>query len=741
MSASDSSPKVRVAILGGGCGAMTAACYLTSTPALREKYEVTVYQQGWRLGGKGATGRDQRPGYGDRIYEHGLHMWLGWYHNAFKLIQDVYAEWKKPAGCPYQSWSDAFEPQHFFTLQQDVPSGGGTRWVTRNINMPRLPGTPGQPDGLMELKDYFDGLVRWLHHLYGESNFFANQGIFSLETDAESDPSIRPLINDLLRNADAILAGDNPPTHPYLLMARLAAAQLKRGDATVTAADSDALRGIALKFLKKFQAWLHSPVVRALAAVGDKARWYWQMLDFVTAVGIGMLEDVLPLGGAGIQAINDENFCDWIGRHGADQATQWSAFTRAIYNLAFSFDGGIADHQHARYEAGSALMVYLRMSLGYKDAPMWRMLAGMGDTIFSPIYEVLLARGVKFEFFHKVTALHLSKDQKQIASVDMDVQATIIGGKPYAPLYSPNYGDGKAFPCWPESPLWNQIENAAAVQAELAKTGLTFNSAWCDVKAGTKTLLQGKDFDQIVLGISVAGVKPISAELSAASAAWRKMLDSLRTVETQAVQLWMRPTLEQLGWKGGATVMTTYQEPLDTWGEMSDVLPMENWRDDVKPQSLHYFCGPMQGPAEPPLSDPDYPSVTNARVKATALHWLQNYIGHLWPHTVAHGTQGLDFTKLHDPANGSGPARFDSQYWRANIDPSERYVASFPGTSVHRLWSDDSGFSNLFLAGDWTVSSVNGGCVEAAVESGMAASRGICGVPADIPNYPQRKKS
>ena len=63
---------------------MTTAFYLTSTPELREKYDVTIYQLGWRLGGKGASGRNQK--YGDRIEEHGLHIWLGFYDNSFKTI-------------------------------------------------------------------------------------------------------------------------------------------------------------------------------------------------------------------------------------------------------------------------------------------------------------------------------------------------------------------------------------------------------------------------------------------------------------------------------------------------------------------------------------------------------------------------------------------------------------------------------------------------------------------------------
>jgi predicted NAD/FAD-binding protein len=43
---------VRVVIIGGGCGAMTAA-YELSRPEHNGRYAITVYQQGWRLGGKG----------------------------------------------------------------------------------------------------------------------------------------------------------------------------------------------------------------------------------------------------------------------------------------------------------------------------------------------------------------------------------------------------------------------------------------------------------------------------------------------------------------------------------------------------------------------------------------------------------------------------------------------------------------------------------------------------------------
>ena len=78
----------KIAVLGGGMGSLTSVFKLTSDPEWQSKYEITVYQMGWRLGGKGASGRNGS--IGERIEEHGLHLWFGFYDNAFNLIQQVY---------------------------------------------------------------------------------------------------------------------------------------------------------------------------------------------------------------------------------------------------------------------------------------------------------------------------------------------------------------------------------------------------------------------------------------------------------------------------------------------------------------------------------------------------------------------------------------------------------------------------------------------------------------------------
>ena len=48
---------IEVAIIGGGCASITAAFELTR-PEHKGKYHVTVYQLGWRLGGKAADDCD-----------------------------------------------------------------------------------------------------------------------------------------------------------------------------------------------------------------------------------------------------------------------------------------------------------------------------------------------------------------------------------------------------------------------------------------------------------------------------------------------------------------------------------------------------------------------------------------------------------------------------------------------------------------------------------------------------------
>jgi hypothetical protein len=107
-------------------------------------------------------------------------------------------------------------------------------------------------------------------------------------------------------------------------------------------------------------------------------------------------------------------------------------------------------------------------------------------------------------------------------------------------------------------------------------------------------------------------------------------------------------------------------------------------------------------------------------------------VGSLWP-KARHDSGGFRWSLLAvDPSQGGeveGAARFDTQFWTANVRPSDRYVLSLPGTAKARLSPLDMSFDNLTVAGDWTETGLNTGCVESAVMSGLLAAHALSNSP------------
>src|SRR5580658_6280136 len=102
------------------------------------RYEVTVYQMGWRLGGKGASGR----GVAGRVEEHGLHLWMGFYENAFRLMRECYAERNQAfPNCRFASWRDAFQPAPDVGVADRAADG----WEFWMAHFPPGKGEPGDP--------------------------------------------------------------------------------------------------------------------------------------------------------------------------------------------------------------------------------------------------------------------------------------------------------------------------------------------------------------------------------------------------------------------------------------------------------------------------------------------------------------------------------------------------------------------------------------------------------------------
>ncbi len=236
-----------------------------------------------------------------------------------------------------------------------------------------------------------------------------------------------------------------------------------------------------------------------------------------------------------------------------------------------------------------------------------------------------------------------------------------------------------------------------------------------------------------MLGISIGALPGICGELAAASPAWQRMFSTMKTTRTFGFQTWLNKTDVELGWTQGPIRADTGVEPCGMEAEATQVIARESWPAGSTPKNLTYFGGVMEDdPAQPPAPDPAYPPTQREIIEGEAVSFLDAYAGTYWPASV--GPRGFDWDLLVDPrgAGVQGPARFRSQFWSANINPSDRYVLSVVNSSVTSLTAGGSGFSNLVVTGDWIKTGLDCGCMEATVMSGMEASRAISGYPAKI---------
>jgi uncharacterized protein with NAD-binding domain and iron-sulfur cluster len=263
----------------------------------------------------------------------------------------------------------------------------------------------------------------------------------------------------------------------------------------------------------------------------------------------------------------------------------------------------------------------------------------------------------------------------------------------------------KGLPCFPSQPRREQLAGDVAADLE---------SAWSDRAIEQPvTLVAGSDFDDVVLATSIGMVPFVCEELLADSARWREMVRRVATVPTQSLQLWLRLDEAQLGWPHEGATVSGYVAPFDTYASMTHTLAREGWPvdDPGSPRAIAYFCSVL------PKGAAGDERVAGARVRANARDFLERRAGHYWPATA--DDEGRFRWEL--LAGGS----LDAQYLRANVDPSDQYVQSLPGTGRARLAADGSGYGNLFLAGDWIDCGLNAGCVEAAVLAGIQAANAI----------------
>jgi uncharacterized protein with NAD-binding domain and iron-sulfur cluster len=158
---------------------------------------------------------------------------------------------------------------------------------------------------------------------------------------------------------------------------------------------------------------------------------------------------------------------------------------------------------------------------------------------------------------------------------------------------------------------------------------------------------------------------------------------------------------------------------------MPQTLWAEDWPEEDSPRTIAYFCGAFDAEWPPDGDHADYVSRCRHRVLTNAVTYLDHHVGLYLPGSVTE--QGFAWHLLSGVNGDMGTAALNRQHVSVNIDPSDRYVQSVPGSDKYRLRSDESGYDNLVLAGDWTDSGINAGCIEAAVMSGLQAANALLG--------------
>ena len=703
----------RIAVVGAGPAGLTTAVHLTdpvANPGWQDRYSVDVYTLGWRIGGKGATGRN--PEAGERIEEHGIHVFGNMYFNTLRMMRDCYEQVEWDDHDRYRTMDEAFLP----SLTAVSHEYWNQRWGRDVGNFPSTDEPPWLgsiwPDDRGVVEQVLNVVRRELGHALVCRRLSPRRGFVGR-----------------LRDWAERLLGD------WIVEQYTAA--IARARARRPPEDLGARRIPWLERLNRVLAFLADHVIADSDDIGRRAAYLRADLAITTLRG-AVKDDLFH---ADVDSIDGENYRDWLQRHGASKLTLCAAMPQALPNTALSYAHG--DTTAIPTMSAAAFVTFFLREVTGKGAGAYFFAEGTGETVMKPLYRLLHQRGVRFHFFHKLSRVVPAEGSDVIDRLEFDVQATVRDGSDaYDPLR--RLADGELV--WPDRPRYEQLVEGD----DLRDGGHDLESWWSPwVAPSTRTLRRGDDFDRVVLATPISTLRHTCGPVleHPAGAAWGPMVANVQSAATQAVQLWLTEPTTELGWDKlpephDRMVGGVYGQDLTSFCDFSDLVAQERWPADDRPQGLIYLIGALSDPEEvPDFTEHDFPERQHERIKWATIQWLRNVDG-LLPKAARSpvDSRSFDFSLLHQH-DRSRPARgvntMDQQFWKANIDPNERYTLTVAGTLQHRLHPWSSGFANLVLAGDWVYTGFNIGSFEGAVMSGKLASLTLTGSPSleDVHGY------
>jgi uncharacterized protein with NAD-binding domain and iron-sulfur cluster len=568
------SDRSRVIVLGGGAAGLSAAYELTRPGLKRRRRPVTVYQCGWRLGGKGASGR----GEANRIEEHGLHVWFGFYRNAFRLLGDAYAQLADGEERRFKTIEDAFRPCDQLGL---IGPRGGYKpgeapraWDTDCFPLPaeapfeRLKGFRWIPYYFVQMMLAATSRTVPPPHpevdvtpLHGAVETAVGQATqMATGTRVEVDPTADPsqISSDLEQRVNEI----GPPPEKLdrkrmeadkggLLEAansfRVWEEELQRVGEELEEAKPDSdlpeMAGpdaerldIRPPEVPRYLASLAKRVI-ALSAVFGFPDWARAQITGADLQRRGPFDDLneidlrealsgKPIPGRPLSKEAEEVFerLEAIDHWRCDSAVLNSPVVRVLYDLPFAYRGG--DRGKPDVAAGMAIENILNIVARHDGTVMWKMNAGMGDVVFAPIYEALAeapsSPRVEFDFFSAVERIVIGSGGR-VEEVAIRRQVELKEGPGgYRPLVP------GPLPVWPSNPLVDQLTDDSI--REIAKTEARWreegrlhegeslfpaferepNPLQRPDEESLEVLKRGVDFSEVVLAIPPAAIQALA---------------------------------------------------------------------------------------------------------------------------------------------------------------------------------------------------------------------------------------
>jgi uncharacterized protein with NAD-binding domain and iron-sulfur cluster len=741
--------KKKAVVLGAGPAGLAAAMGLIETG----QYEVDVYSMGWRAGGKCATGREPDSG---RTWQNGSHYLFGCYHNAFALVRRAHAVLAEHQVKGFGTFGEDFVSRNLLVGAEGYQRLGAVdtlkldrwfRYLPQNMASPGEDGKYPSPfDYVLMVFQFVTGLLIDL--------FLA---VVSDEDGPERFDGVRFFLRILpispfehstrSRVTRAVLS---PFRWAFNLVTR---AMLWFWSGVFTVLATFILPPVVLNWPRSFWERVRDRLVTWLGAFAQTARDrvdHWNpnaskalqrliiLFEIGVAVMIGFYEDRLYEPG-GFAKIDDIDFRDWLRKHGATEIAVWSSLITTWYDATIAYRDG--QQGSPACSAGVALNAMLRSLLTYKGAFAYQMTAEVGDSFVGPVVKALELMGVRFHFYHRVAQIQVDPALHTVEKITLGVQ--VENPPSTAAFIDFEYGPPqhrKQRQSWPHVAGHSAAAAAAVPPLDSYYSPMPTTQRVLERRHNDESNAGDAGFDVVVCALPLGIVQDVlrnadGSSVASTASSWQATFENVHFSESQAVRMWFNATLAQLGWTEDPPILSGNDWPHSTWEDNSQAISIQSFPPG--PSSTLHSIATVFGPLET-VSGSNVRSIEHANLqlelaKAHAQTFLNKTLLNLWPGMrSAHSADHLDWNLFIDLGNGQGEQRFAWQHVVANVGPSESYVVTIPGTLRYRPRADESGYKNLYLAGDWTRNGVEAGTVEGAIISGLKASRAVSGLGAPI---------